>query len=344
MDIIKELEGLNFDESIYTEKTIKDCVHNEKVALDGTLSLVEKKTKNGAPYFLATITDKTGSINCAVWDNTPLYKLLSIADNGNHVKVYGIASIGKYKNIDIKQMQFVEYEEEEIVEEESATSIPNLKKALEIRVDKITNEYLKAIANEAINIVGDTLEVAPFTEKTAYNYKGGLLHEVIDACDMASAIVDSINCGFDNNSTILNEDILLVGCILANLGKTRTLTITNGIPTKTFDGMLEEDAIFSREIAYLATSRVMETIPIEEKDAYDNIFKEILHMVASVKGNKTFGALSVPRSKHALILSEINNIVYTKGLFENLEKEPSMDGFSKAYDNGKNYFLGNIEE
>ena len=342
MDIIKELESLNFDASIYTEKNIKDCTHNEKVCLTGTLKLTESKTKQGSPYFVLTIIDKTGTINCPAWNNTPLYKFLEISDNGKLVRVYGEASINKYKNIDIKQIQFIEEPEEE---KEEVVSISNLKTALNERISRITNEYMRAIPEKAIEIVGDKIETTPFSEKTAYNYEGGLLQSIIDACDLATAMVDTFNCGFNKNSTILNEDLLLVGTILANLGKTKTLTFENGIPVKTFEGSLDEDAIFSREIAFKAVTEVLETIPLEEKDVYDKVFKEILHMVASAKGNKAYGALSTPRSKHAIMLSEINNIIYTKGLFENLEtSNDKTEEFSRAYDNGKSYFLGTCEE
>ena len=55
MDILKELESLDFDSSIYTEKSIKNCTHNEKVALMGTIKVTSKKTKTGNPYYILTI-------------------------------------------------------------------------------------------------------------------------------------------------------------------------------------------------------------------------------------------------------------------------------------------------
>lgn len=340
MDIIKELESLNFDASLYTEKSIKDCVHDEKVCIIGTLNLVEKKTRAGAPYYQVTIKDSTGNIGYMAWNNTPVFKFIDMTDDKKLVRVYGVANIDKYKNIDIKQLQFIEKEEEE---KEEAVSITNLKSLLDGRIATIINEPISILVRNALDIVGDKLETTPFTEKTAYNYEGGLLQQIVDALDIASGIVDSFNCGNNKNSTILNEDMLIAGVILANLGKTRTLTTENGIPVKTFEGSLDEDAIYSREIATKAVDITMEALSEEDRETYDKIFKEILHMVASAKGNKAYGAISTPRSKHAIILSDINNIVYTKGLFETLESTNAQNDFSKAYDNGKNYFLGNYE-
>lgn len=348
MDILKELEGLNFDASLYTEKSIKDCTHGERVALYGTLKLTQKKTANGAPYYVLNITDSTGSINCMAWNETTLFKFLSMSDNGKLVKVYGNIDIGKYRNIDIKQLQFVEETEEDILAKEElipkAITINNLRKELNDSVERIISPFLKDIVTEALALVDENLDNTPFSEKTAYNYKGGLIHQIIDFCDMVNKVTESINCGFSPTSTILNEDLLLTGAILANLGKTKTLTIENNMPVKTFEGMLDEDSVFSREIAYEAIKKAFEKLPEEEKESYEKITKELLHMISSVKGTATFGASSTPRSKHALMLSKINDIVYTKGLFENLEKSETGEEFVKAYDNGKNYYLGSANE
>lgn len=347
MEISKKLEVPNFDESLYTEKNIKDCTHGEKVCIYGTLKITHKKTSNGAPYYVLSISDITGYINYIAWNGTPLFLALSESDNGKTVKAYGTIDIGKYRNIDIEQLCFVTETEEEILEKQSMSkslTISNLRKELNTSVERIISPFLKEIVTEALNLVDEKLDNTPFSEKTAYNYKGGLIHQIIDICDMVNKVTESINFSFNSSSTVLNEDLLLTGAILANLGKTKTLTIENNIPVKTFEGMLDEDSVFSREIAYEAIRIVFDKLPEEEKESYEKIVKELLHMISSVKGNATFGASSTPRSKHALILSQINNLIYTKGLFENLEKSQTGEEFTKAYDNGKNYYLGSTSE
>ena len=41
-----------------------------------------------------------------------------------------------------------------------------------------------------------------------------------------------------------------------------------------------------------------------------------------------------------MILSNINNMVYTKGLFESIEKNTTSGTFTKAYEAGKQYYIG----
>lgn len=354
MRIIDELIK-NFDREEYPSIKIKEASHNAKVSITGILNVVKNKTKSGKDYYLIKISDNTGKISFPAWENTDIFKFIKETDNDKLVEIQGlIKQNGEYLNIEAHNLAFVEKNEKDVEEDDYLPSINKLKEEVNNRVSKIKNQFLRNTVIIALKDLSDKIENTPLTEKTAYNYKGGLLHQIIDMCDVASSVVDSINCSFWNNSTILNEDLLLAGAILSNLGKVITLTINeNGIVNKTFEGQLDEDSVYSRDITLKSIEKTFAKMHQEaterektfDKSMYDKLATELLHMVSSVKNNPTWGALSVPRSKHAIILSHINNIVYTKGLYENLENN-KIDGqeFSKAYDNGRNYYIGNILE
>jgi len=357
MKIIKELIS-GVDKSEYPITDISKGAHNTKATIIGTINIIKSKTKTAKDYYLINISDDTGKVSFPAWENTDFFKFLDESDNDRLVEVQGTIKVkGRYLNIEAANLSFVEREAEDIKEIEEKKGLPTLeelKEQINKRILKINNPFLRNIVVSAIKDLGNKVELAPFTEKTAYNYKGGLLHEIIDMCDVASSIVDSINCSFWNESTILDEDLLLAGAILSNLGKTITLMIDeNGIVNKTFEGNLDEDAVYSRDITLRAIEKTLSKIEKEaleneakfNKDEYSKISTELLHIVSSVKNNQTWGALSTPRSKHAIILSHINNIVYTKGLYENLERNKmSGQDFTKAYNNGRNYYIGNILE
>jgi hypothetical protein len=63
-------------------------------------------------------------------------------------------------------------------------------------------------------------------------------------------------------------------------------------------------------------------------------------MLVTSKNKLESSSLVLPRSKHALLLSDIVSIVFTKGLFDNLEKTTN-EKFTRAYDNGRTYALYN---
>ena len=344
----------------YENILIKDATaenENKYVRIIGTLKVVEKKTKNSpAPYYMFIFSDASGSISSAIWSSSPLYMIADETMSGKLVEVCGIVKKnGEYINIDIEGLKEVELEEgDELLEKDLETpKIEDLKTELNKRVSKIMDSYLKKIVVLAIKENEKEITISPFSEKTAYAYRGGLLHQIVDMCDMVSATCEAINCGFWGGSTVLNEDLLLAGAILSNLGKCKTLKINAiGEIEKTKIGIMEEDSVLSRDIAVSAVKTAMYIYEDEankskktfDRDYYETINMELLHMVSSVKTNTSWGALSTPRSKNAMMLSNINNMIYTKGLFESIEKNYAPNQFTKAYENGKQYYVGdNIE-
>ena len=62
-------------------------------------------------------------------------------------------------------------------------------------------------------------------------------------------------------------------------------------------------------------------------------------MIVSSKSKLEYNPSITPRTKHAMLLADIVSMVFTKGLFENLEKNNEGEKFVKAYDAGRNYVL-----
>ena len=344
------------DKSLYEKCNIAEVNHGNKVCLTGILLVQTRTTKSGYPYFLITVKDNTGAVSQPVWNSLDLYKSLSLKDNESFVEVYGtISTSGAYKNLSADGICFVEKEQEDLDEEAVKSGFPtieDLKNELNVRVGKISNSFLKQVVLTAIKNHTESISESPFSEKTAYCYKGGLLHQMIDICDITSSVVESINCSFWSDSLILDEDLMLTGALLCNLGKIKTLKMNeNGMVEKTLLGQFEGDSIYSREITSNAIDSVIESIKENEKelsedkktnlDTLNLVSVELLHLISSSKNSVSFGAVSTPRSKHAAILSSINNIAFSKGMFEFLEKNtPKEELFSKPYDNGKNYYIG----
>lgn len=329
--IYNSMSGKTFE-----EKKIKDVKDKDNVSLTGHLKVMEK-TSSKKNHLLLVINDKTGIVTCAIWNSSALYPLIDAEKDSiqnRTVNLKGtISQNGTFLNIELEELNLL------IEEEDELPDIDDLVYELEKRINLIYNDFLKKVVVNAYETYKDEIINAPFSEKTAYAYKGGLIHFIVDMCDMTSKVAEGINLSYWNASTLVDEDILLAGAILSNLGKCKALRILpNGVIEKTPVGILEEDSVLSREIAYNAISKTKSEFT-ENKEDLETISMELLHMVSSVKGNQSWGALSAPRSKNALILSNINNIVYSKGLFESLEKDAESHSFVKAYDNGKTYYI-----
>ena len=337
-----------FDKSDYIEKNINQLKANDRVIIRGKIDIKDAKTKAGKDYLSVKITDSTGTISQNIWNNLDLYPYLaSKEDNEKIVEVCGKISVnGIYKNLEIENIAVVEKE----TELEKKPEIEELKNELRNRIEKISHVFLRDLVNSVLSRqdVLDRLFVSPATEKTAYNYEGGVAHLMIDTIDMTDTVALEINNSFWPSSLEVNIDLLLASSILSNVGRLFTLKIDeDGLIEKTLQGHLENDTVISRDIVSKEIEVVLNktnddgSLKYENPKEFEDLIAELLHIISSSKGRVEFGALVIPRSKHAMILSNISNIVYTKGLFENLERENVLDEkFSRAYNNGRNYYLG----
>ncbi len=350
---MKTLETLYDEKNTidYKRANITDLEDGDMAEIVGQVKISEKEDKHGRPFMVISVRDNTGVVTSIVTPTDKLYKNIKKASdvNGN-VAIKGQIKVnGTYKNIKMSYLSKVEMERKDSLYTAEIPSISDLEAELKNRINGIANPVLKSIVQKAFDNNKEDILTAPFSEKTAYAYEGGLMHFTVDMCDMSQSVSSCINCGFWGASTILNEDIMLTGAILGNLGKSKTLRITKtGEIEKTPLGLMEEDSVISRDIVKEAIDDVKEEYknsgkPINEEEI-EKITMELLHIISALKGNVNWGALTTPRSKNAMILSNINNIVYTKGLFENLEKNNGSNIFVKAYDSGKTYYIDEILE
>jgi len=327
------------DKSLYKEYKVSNLKVGEKATLIGKLDIAHGKTSTDKPYLMAKITDSTGTITAKIWDNKPLYTELTDKDTGKLVEVQVVVSeTGKYKNYEIDNISFIA--DSEKMKAVTPTEL-ELKDLLRNQIHKIMNTFLKDVvcAVLANPRIVKNLFTCPATEKTAYSYRGGLAHLIIDTVELAEQTAVTLNGNFWSNSLEVQRDLLIAGAILCNVGRVVTLSINDeGTIDKTIEGQLENDSLYSREITGREVDNVLAKTKdgkfIHEKD--EALIAELLHMISSSRS-----VLTVPRSKHAMILSNINNIIYTKGLFEGLEKENILnEKFSRAYDNSRIYYLG----
>ena len=70
-----------------------------------------------------------------------------------------------------------------------------------------------------------------------------------------------------------------------------------------------------------------------------DMIKELIHMLVTSKSKLEYNPSVLPRTKHAMLLADIVSMVFTKGLFENLEKNNEGERMAKAYDGGRSYLM-----
>lgn len=334
-----------FDKKDFIEAKIDTIKVGDKVTITGTALFKKGTNSKGSPYLLFMIKNNSGMVSQFLNKDMPIYDFVKDnVSNDTKVEIQFVVEKAekKYRNVLIENISVVN-----IVSDMKIPTEEELKTELKKQIKKVKNLFLRDLISEMLRdeTIANNLFVAPATEKTAYNYKGGVAHLLIDTMEFAEKFSSMINLAL-LGCVEVDSDLLITGAFACNIGRVLTLEIVDGKIQKTLKGQLETDVICSREI----TGKAVENLLAKEDESGNKYYdisidkvEELLHMVSSSKAKLEYGSMAIPRSKHAIWLSDINSIVYTKGLFENLENTQENlvnEKFTRAYDNSKVYYIG----
>ena len=255
------------------------------------------RKKDGAGFLKLVLSDRSGSINAVAWDNVD--RLNAAARSGNVVEVTG--NVSEYQNtlqLTVKDMAVVE---RDMVD--PAAFLPATDKdvdAMFSRLRQITNRMSSGQIKTLLKLfwddkkfVEEQFKRAPAAKLMHHAYLGGLIEHTLSVVELALKICQ---CYGD----ILDQDLLVAGAMLHDIGKTREFRY--------------ELAIDYTDEGRLLNHIVCGILMLEEKlDQLGAFFPEetalqLKHLIASHHGNREFGSPEPPKTLEALVLNHIDEI------------------------------------
>ncbi|MBM4019129.1 MAG: HD domain-containing protein [Planctomycetes bacterium] len=269
--------------------------------VEGVFQVAEKDlrtTKKGALFISAKLRDRTGELPAVMWDATQA--LFAAIPQGGYALVKGrLGEFGGALQIVIEAMRPAK-ESEVRLEDFLAVGPGDPEEQLaQLRsiLDSVERPALRALvaalwADEAL--LRD-LARAPAAEKLHHAYLGGLLEHTLSVIETAVVIA--------RRYPKLDRDILLVGALWHDLGKTRELAYARALGYT--------DA--GRLVGHIAQGVLMLEEKIEAVHAAGTDFPEELanvlrHMILAHHGVHEFGSPKLPMTAEALALHHVDNL------------------------------------
>ncbi|HMA76201.1 MAG TPA: HD domain-containing protein [Candidatus Krumholzibacteriaceae bacterium] len=268
------------------------------------------RTFSGGEFFLFQFTDKDGVLKGVMWDPP------SGSDNiraGDVVRVSG--TIQDYKGsiqikvYDIEKLESAQYDPAMFLPS-SSKPVDEIYSEIQRIISAIDNKYLKLLLEKIFDNESfrERLISAPAAKGWHHAYIGGLVEHIYDMLQIAvkaAGIYPQID-----------EDLLISGVILHDLGKLQELKVTNHIEYSDRGRLLGHITLgveFLNE--YI---RGIEGFP-------DDLEMKIKHMILSHHGKLEHGSPVRPMMVEALLLSYIDNmdaqVRGTLNIFEDHNKE-----------------------
>ena len=212
------------------------CQLQKDMRFEGFLlirSAEKRKDSKGNDYVDMNLTDRTGEINCKIWNWVPD---APVPEAGKTVKVRG--TVQEYNGrLQLRVEKWREAADGDPVDMNSlvpcAPRTPaEMTKEIRETVESFTNQKLKQLTTGMLEAAGKDLAWFPAAQRMHHAERSGLLHHMTDMLRMAKAMLEVYPW--------LNRDLLLAGVIIHDLGKIEEMKSdqTGNVTDYTRDGQL----------------------------------------------------------------------------------------------------------
>ncbi len=279
--------------------------------------------KNGVVYLSLKLADKTGEIDAKLWDNAEETAGRFVRDDFVHIK--GI--VANYQGSLQIRMKTLEKVSDSAVDlsnflQASSRSPEEMSRELHATAAAVVNGHLRQLMNAFLQ---DTeflraFQSAPAARTLHHNYIGGLMEHILDLISLCRDIAGHFP-GVD-------QDLLIVGAFLHDIGKVRELGIRKSIEYTT-EGRLIGHISLGYEML-VEKIKAISDFPAE-------LAMVLKHIMLSHHGEYEFGSPKRPKIQEAIIIHYLDDLSAKISNFQaTLRKENVAEGewtsFSKMHD------------
>ncbi len=175
-------------------------------------SCEKRKDSKGNDYVDLNLTDRTGEINCKIWNWDPEAE---IPESGQPLKVRG--TVQEYNGrLQLRVEKWRLSTPEDPVDMNALVPCAprkpqEMNREIEETIDSFRDEDLKKLVRGMLKIAGSRLDWFPAAQRMHHAERSGLLHHTTDMLRLAKALLEIYPW--------LNRDLLLAGVIIHDLGK-----------------------------------------------------------------------------------------------------------------------------
>lgn len=283
-----------------------------------------RNTTRGDLYIAMFLSDKTGKINCRIWQATE--QLYQQIPSEGYIQIRGKSELYQGAlQIVINDLQAVDPSKVN-----PADYMPRTDKDIAAMYRNML-EILASIENESLrNLISvfvkdnDLMKqfcTAPAAMQMHHNYLGGLLEHTFNMLKAAQALFPLY--------PKIQKDLVLAAIFLHDIAKTQELSYSVGI-SYTDQGQLLGHIIQGCQlIAQKADQLAKQGKPVPQE-----ILDNLLHIVISHHGLPEFGAAKVPATPEAFMVHYIDNLDakmnQTAALIENDPGEGNWTSYQKS--------------
>jgi len=277
-----------------------------------------RQKKTGEPYLSLILADRTGDLDAKMWDNAA--EVMETFEKDSFVRVKGMVQVFQNRpQLSIHKLQPVTDSEVEVTDflPASKRDRDEMFRELQGWIAGFTNPYLKTLLESifADESVAQRYRTAPAAKTVHHNWIGGLIEHVLSLLKLAHFTA--------SHYADIDEDLLLSGVLLHDLGKISELTYARSL------GYSDEGQL----IGHISIGVQMVDAKIQGIPGFPVKLRELLlHMILSHHGLLEYGSPKVPVFPEAMLLHLLDNMdSKMEAMRSAVERDKLIDGNWTSY-------------
>ena len=281
--------------------------------------LIAKTASNGNPFISVELGDRSGSCNCTVFSDSPVFETLRSAGEGAVIRVEG--------KIDFYQGRLSPKLARGAVLSESELSAPGLLDNLietapenadamwtefNTFIESIVHPELRATVRAVFDDIGETFRWSPAAVAMHHAYRHGLLEHTLHMARACKALLPLY--------PEVDADLAMAGILLHDTGK--TIEYEGTLATKrSRRGILQGHVVLGYQLARKAAMK---------SKLEPELLERLEHVILSHQGEPEWGAAVYAATPEAVFVSMIDNLDARMGMVQRaLRQAGETDEFSE---------------
>jgi 3'-5' exoribonuclease len=277
-------------------------------AIDGVYLLSSKETrqtKAGKPFYKLKLSDRTGTVDCTVWETDTMPPAIQVGD-----LVSVVARVSEYQGkpqLEVSKIVPAPSGAAEARDFLPSTyrDVDELKGFLQFHIDSVQDRDHSALLRAVFGDPGlyEAFTTAPAAKVYHHAYLSGLMEHTVAVADMCDFVGQQYGR--------VDRDLLLTAALLHDVGKTQELAFETAIDFT--------DA--GRFLGHVTQGVVLVSEKAKELPSFPEAkLQQLLHCIVSHHGELEWGSPKRPKTIEALILHHVDNLdAKVKGFLEIVE-------------------------
>ena len=253
--------------------------------------------RSGGEFLFLSLQDASAQVVAKLMTDVDRYK--KEFEAGEFVRVEGRGSLynGQVQLVlsTIRRVNPDQDRQQGFREEDAILSAPRpideMWSELEEHLRGVTNDHIRVLLNRIVADHESQLRVWPAAQQIHHAYRGGFLEHITKMAEVGRLVARAYGA---------NEDLVLAGVLLHDIGKLQELAYEGGAGSYTRDGNL---------VGHIALGLMMVREACSGISGFpDELRSQIEHLIASHHGVREYGSPVEPKTIEAFILASIDEL------------------------------------